>query len=74
MLTTGRVVYHWHTRTKTGRSPELNAAAPDVFLEMASNDAQTAVLPDNPRPVMKKAAIIASAGVLGFFIGRRKSA
>jgi len=39
MLTTGRVVYHWHTRTKTGRSPELNAAAPDVFLEISAKDA-----------------------------------
>jgi anaerobic selenocysteine-containing dehydrogenase len=39
MLTTGRVVYHWHTRTKTGRSPELNAAEPDVFVEIARDDA-----------------------------------
>jgi ferredoxin-nitrate reductase len=41
MLTTGRLVYHWHTRTKTGRSPELNAAAPNVFVEMAESDART---------------------------------
>ena len=27
-LTTGRTVYHFHTRTKTGRAPELQAAAP----------------------------------------------
>ena len=27
LLTTGRTVYHFHTRTKTGRAPELNAAA-----------------------------------------------
>jgi anaerobic selenocysteine-containing dehydrogenase len=40
MLTTGRLVYHWHTRTKTGRSPELNAAAPNVFVEMAESDAR----------------------------------
>jgi anaerobic selenocysteine-containing dehydrogenase len=39
MLTTGRVVYHWHTRTKTGRSPELNAAEPDVFVEIGRADA-----------------------------------
>ena len=30
LLTTGRTVYHFHTRTKTGRAPELEAAAPDV--------------------------------------------
>ena len=39
LLTTGRTVYHFHTRTKTGRAPELNAAAPDVFVEIAREDA-----------------------------------
>jgi anaerobic selenocysteine-containing dehydrogenase len=39
MLTTGRVVYHWHTRTKTGRVPELQAAAPDAFVQIAAQDA-----------------------------------
>jgi len=38
-LTTGRAVYHFHTRTKTGRCPELQAAAPDVFVEIARKDA-----------------------------------
>ncbi len=38
-LTTGRVVYHFHTRTKTGRSPELVDAAPDVFAQIAEEDA-----------------------------------
>ncbi len=38
-LTTGRVVYHFHTRTKTGRSPELQRAAPDVFVQIAQEDA-----------------------------------
>jgi ferredoxin-nitrate reductase len=39
-LTTGRVVYHFHTRTKTGRSKELNDAAPDVFVQLNELDAQ----------------------------------
>jgi ferredoxin-nitrate reductase len=39
-LTTGRVVYHWHTRTKTGRVPRLNDAAPDAFVEISRKDAQ----------------------------------
>jgi anaerobic selenocysteine-containing dehydrogenase len=39
LLTTGRVTYHFHTRTKTGRSPDLQAAAPAVFVEMADVDA-----------------------------------
>jgi anaerobic selenocysteine-containing dehydrogenase len=38
-LTTGRVVYHFHTRTKTGRSKELNQAAPDVFVQLNKLDA-----------------------------------
>jgi ferredoxin-nitrate reductase len=38
-LTTGRSLYHFHTRTKTGRTPELDAAAPDVWVELAPADA-----------------------------------
>jgi anaerobic selenocysteine-containing dehydrogenase len=38
-LTTGRVVYHFHTRTKTGRAPQLDAAAPDAWVELAPSDA-----------------------------------
>jgi anaerobic selenocysteine-containing dehydrogenase len=39
-LTTGRVVYHFHTRTKTGRSKELREAAPDAFIQMNGDDAR----------------------------------
>ena len=39
-LTTGRTVYHFHTRTKTGRTPELQAAAPDAWVELSAVDAQ----------------------------------
>jgi anaerobic selenocysteine-containing dehydrogenase len=38
-LLTGRTVYHFHTRTKTGRAPELAEAAPDVWVELAPGDA-----------------------------------
>lgn len=38
-LTTGRVVYHFHTRTKTGRSKPLQDAAPDAYVQMAHEDA-----------------------------------
>jgi ferredoxin-nitrate reductase len=38
-LTTGRVVYHWHTRTKTGRVPALQAAAPVPVVEVNYEDA-----------------------------------
>lgn len=39
-LNTGRTVYHFHTRTKTGRAPQLVAAAPDVWVELSAPDAQ----------------------------------
>lgn len=39
-LTTGRLVYHFHTRTKTGRSQALNDAAPQDFVQISSADAQ----------------------------------
>jgi ferredoxin-nitrate reductase len=39
-FTTGRVVYHFHTRTKTGRVEELNGAAPDAFVQLAAEDAE----------------------------------
>ena len=38
-LTTGRVVYHWHTRTKTGRVKSLQEAAPEAFVQIAEADA-----------------------------------
>jgi anaerobic selenocysteine-containing dehydrogenase len=38
-LTTGRTIYHFHTRTKTGRAPQLNSAAPDVWVEISAEDA-----------------------------------
>lgn len=39
--TTGRTAYHFHTRTKTGRSPQLNAAAPQAWVEISAVDAAT---------------------------------
>ena len=38
-LITGRTVYHFHTRTKTARAPQLQAAAPDVWVEVSRRDA-----------------------------------
>ncbi|MEU8820157.1 nitrate reductase [Actinoplanes sp. NPDC048796] len=38
-LTTGRTVYHFHTRTKTARAPELDAAAPGPWVELHPADA-----------------------------------
>ncbi len=38
-LMTGRTLYHFHTRTKTARAPQLQAAAPQVWVEVAPADA-----------------------------------
>jgi anaerobic selenocysteine-containing dehydrogenase len=38
-LITGRTLYHFHTRTKTGRAPQLRDAAPEVWVEMSASDA-----------------------------------
>ena len=35
-----RLVFHFHTRIKTGRSPPLQEAAPDDFLQVAEEDAE----------------------------------
>jgi anaerobic selenocysteine-containing dehydrogenase len=39
-LITGRTIYHFHTRTKTGRVPELQRAAPEVWVEASAEDAE----------------------------------
>jgi ferredoxin-nitrate reductase len=39
-LTTGRTVYHFHTRTKTARTPQLQNAAPEAWVEICPSDAE----------------------------------
>lgn len=41
VLITGRTLFHFHTRTKTARAPELQAAAPEVWLEVSRADAES---------------------------------
>lgn len=38
-LITGRTLYHFHTRTKTARAPQLQHAAPEVWVEVSPRDA-----------------------------------
>jgi ferredoxin-nitrate reductase len=45
-LTTGRTIYHFHTRTKTARAPELQAAAPEAWAEVNAGDAKSLGLED----------------------------
>jgi anaerobic selenocysteine-containing dehydrogenase len=44
VLTTGRTVYHFHTRTKTGRARQLRRAAPDVWVELSEGDCRRLAL------------------------------
>jgi anaerobic selenocysteine-containing dehydrogenase len=39
-LITGRTLYHFHTRTKTARAPQLQHAAPEVWVEVSEHDAR----------------------------------
>ncbi len=45
-LVSGRTMFHFHTRTKTGRAPELVAAAPEVWVEVDRRDAAERGIPD----------------------------
>jgi len=40
LLNTGRTIYHFHTRTKTARAPQLQEAAPEVWAELSATDAE----------------------------------
>ena len=39
VLTTGRTLFQFHTRTKTDRAAQLHKAAPDVWVELSVDDA-----------------------------------
>ena len=45
-LTTGRLLYHYHTGTMTMKSEGLNERAPSCFVEISSHDAQAYGLED----------------------------
>ncbi|MCC9737981.1 molybdopterin oxidoreductase family protein [Streptomyces sp. MNU89] len=64
-FTSGRTVYQFHTRTKTGRSRALRRAAPDVWIELSRDDAARLgvregdrVRVESPRGAMEGAARI----------------
>ena len=47
VLTTGRVLYQYHTGTMTRRSPVLEGAAPSAYVEMNPQDAELLDIVDN---------------------------
>ncbi len=46
ILTTGRVLYHYHTGTMTMKTKGLNILSPECFVEISANDAQKLGLAD----------------------------
>jgi ferredoxin-nitrate reductase len=45
-ITTGRLIWHWHSRTKTGRVPHLHMAAPQGYVDISVKDAEAiSILP-----------------------------
>ncbi len=52
-LATGRNVYHFHTRTKTGRSKQLQAALPEPQVQISAEDAKTLGLVDGETVVVQ---------------------
>jgi predicted molibdopterin-dependent oxidoreductase YjgC len=61
----GRQAYHWHTRTKTGKAPQLDDAAPDVFVSLNRADADSlgVVDGDRVRIVSRRGSVVAPAKV-----------
>ena len=49
VLTTGRTLNQWHTRTKTGTVPQLNQKDPAPYLQMHPDDAAELDLRDGQR-------------------------
>jgi len=65
MLTTGRRVYHYHTRTMTGRAPLLNQLGPDEKIELNPQDAHELEVRDGDyiKVSTRRGAIVARAWV-----------
>jgi ferredoxin-nitrate reductase len=61
----GRQVYHWHTRTKTAKVPELAEAAPRGFVAIFARDATKLGIEDGDmvRIVARRGQVIAPAKV-----------
>lgn len=49
VLTTGRMMFHWHTGTMTRRSEKLEQEAPEPYVELHPGDAERIGLEDGER-------------------------
>ena len=54
-LTTGRVAEHWHTLSRTGKSPLLAATAGEPFVELHPRDAERAGVADGDSALVSSA-------------------
>lgn len=65
MLTTGRVIYHWHGGEMTHRARNLKAMYPEALVEINPKDAQKAQIEDGAlmRVASRRGEIIAKAQV-----------
>jgi predicted molibdopterin-dependent oxidoreductase YjgC len=65
MLTTGRVLYHWHGAEMTRRAAGLNAVYPEALIEVSPKDAQAAGVRDGDliRLASRRGEIVAKAQV-----------
>lgn len=61
----GRLAYHWHTRTKTARAPSLHDAAPSMFVSISTPDAERHAIADGARVRVssRRGEVIATAMV-----------
>ncbi|WP_240377489.1 molybdopterin oxidoreductase family protein [Bacillus piscicola] len=48
-LNTGRLLWHWHTRTKTGRVADLEEKAPQAFVQLNKQDADSLNVEDGEK-------------------------
>ena len=71
LLTTGRTLYHFHTRTKTGRAPQLEQAAPSIWVELSAQDAEAAGIAEGDLVRLESArgAVEAPARISGIRAG-----
>jgi formate dehydrogenase major subunit len=59
IMTTGRILYHYHTRTMTGKIEGLNEIAPESFMEISPLDAKDLNITNNEkvRVISRRGAI-----------------
>jgi formate dehydrogenase alpha subunit len=53
ILTTGRVLYHYHTRTMTGKVSGLNEVSPESFIEINPAAAEKLGIDDGDKAIIK---------------------